>query len=555
MKSVPLLALSLGMVWGVLFALSAQSQDPERDDFTVQIVAQLVLSRGVERIEFGMVPAGGEVDDIIKPRERFVSVSYRSFKWLHSSPIQIPVDPSLQDTGMMAAETDELTVRIVARWREDRHQIEFGLKQLVDGNWGAVQTPRARFFPLDTMRNRWLFSSEVPLEVPGRRSALPPGQMEGDEAAAPHIDSLRCAPSAPQLDERVTCHANLSGGDPDRYSWSGGGSPSSGGGATFTTSFNRSGSHTIRLEASNTAGRDSEIVTVRVVQRVQVPRVDSVSCAPTSPRIGDSVTCWANLSGGAPERYSWSGGGSPRSGNGQTFMTTFDSSGTQRIRVDVSNSAGSDSATTTVSVASRSNPPQVLSISCSQPTQASVTEWRVDCTANIGGGEPNSYSWSSSGSPASGSQASYSTWFEIGDDGRHTIRLTVSNGDGSGQGSRTVTIPYTAPVEPKPIRIASVSCHRVGQTSQYECSVQYSGDVTSYRWSVRGGSGILYSAGVIPSFWVELPTTLRSDFIVRVEACGGTGNYDYAEYKIAARTTNFDASPAPPPALPAINCS
>ena len=91
-------------------------------------------------------------------------------------------------------------------------------------------------------------------------------------------------------------------------------------------------------------------------------------------------------------------------------------------------------------------PPEVRSISC-QPSRPAVDE-RVECTASLSGGAPDSYAWS--GGDTSGSSATYRTSFSTS--GSKTVRLTVRNSAGSDSDRTTLTVP-----EPPPV-IDSISC-------------------------------------------------------------------------------------------------
>ena len=60
------------------------------------------------------------------------------------------------------------------------------------------------------------------------------------------------------------------------------------------------------------------------------------------------VLCEATLSGGAAVSWDWSGG--ETSSNLYVYRTRFDSAGEDTISVTVSNAAGSDSASRTITV-------------------------------------------------------------------------------------------------------------------------------------------------------------------------------------------------------------
>ena len=160
------------------------------------------------------------------------------------------------------------------------------------------------------------------------------------------IDSVSCTPSAPTVDESVTCTATLSGGAPSSYAWSGG--SDNGDGDSYTTSFTEAGEHTVSLTVTNSAGSDTESTTVSVEETLQAPLIDGINCTPSSPAAGEEITCIAGLSGGAPQSYQWRAGSS--SGDGETHTTSFSKAGEYAVSLTVTNSAGSDTKSTTLIV-------------------------------------------------------------------------------------------------------------------------------------------------------------------------------------------------------------
>ena len=287
----------------------------------------------------------------------------------------------------------------------------------------------------------------------------------------PEIIDISCSPFQPEVGANVTCEPLLRGGEPTDYSWSGG--DSNGSSRDYRTSFSTAGDKRVSLTVRNSAGSDSDSTFVTVIE--VRPEIDSISCSPSSPSVNDNVTCTANLSRGTPTSYSWSGGAS--SGSGATYRTSFSDSGTQRVHLAVSNSAGSDSGSTTVIVGPP--PPVVNSVSCS-PSSTTVNA-SVTCAASLSGGTPTSYSWS--GGASSGSSARYSTSFSSL--GSKTVSLTVSNSAGSDSGLTTVIVGTPPPV------VNSVNCPSSATVNaSVTCTASLSGGTpTSYSWSGGASSG------------------------------------------------------------------
>ena len=204
---------------------SATAQEGAASAVDGRIVAQR-LADG--RTEFGWLPTGG---DRVLPRSRYFPSDAEVGRWLNSSPIEI--------NGAAIG-------RINARLLDDG-RIEFAFTP-TDAD---RILPRVRRFPATAVVNRWLRSSVI--------RVLPP-----PASSPPRIDSISCLPASPGVDQEVTCTANVSGGEPQTYLWSGGASGSSE--STYTTNFISGSSRTISLTVANATGHDSLSVAVGLGQ-------------------------------------------------------------------------------------------------------------------------------------------------------------------------------------------------------------------------------------------------------------------------------------------------
>lgn len=263
------------------------------------------------------------------------------------------------------------------------------------------------------------------------------------QAAA--IDNISCSSYSPDINEAITCSANLSGGEPDFYTWRGGGDPPGGNDATFTTTFASAGERTISLRVQNIVGEDSATASVNVRGPLREPVLEGISCNPNQPTVGDKITCSAILSGGPPTTYDWGtwGQGNPATGTGETFQTTFATHGNQDVSLQVSNEYGqSIFHSLNIVVLEPPQAPVIDSLSC-EPEPAEVGEL-VICTATLSGGDPVTYAWGG-GSPNGGGAigVTYTTLFrETGD---QTVRFTVINQGGEDSDTTTVTVRPAAP--------------------------------------------------------------------------------------------------------------
>ena len=355
---------------------------------------------------------------------------------------------------------------------------------------------------------RWAGSKTVSLtvrNVAGRDTESITVNVPAQQA--PVIDSISCSPASPIADHSVTCTATLSGGVPASYAWSSGGRGTPGISAEFNTLFRSTGSQTVSLTVTNSAGSDTDSISFTVSDAV--PVIDSVRCTPASPTVDQSVTCRAVLIYGYNASFAWSGGASSssstRSGNTAIYNTSFSSAGSQTVSVTATNAAGSDTDSVTVTVAAAAvQAPVVDSVSCS-PASPKVSD-AVTCTATLSGGTPASYSWS--GGSSSGSSATYNTSFSSS--GSKTVSLTVTNASGSNSGSTTVTVAAAATVS-APV-IDSISCSPASPTvnQSVSCTATLSGGApTSYSWSggTSSGSSAAYNTSLTGSTAVSLTVT------------------------------------------------
>ena len=320
---------------------------------------------------------------------------------------------------------------------------------------------------------------------------------------APAIDSISCAPSSPQVDQDVTCRAELSGGTPTTWAWDNPQEGLSGSNIPFFTLFRSEGDKTISLTVSNAAGSEKKSITVTVESAepaLQAPIIDSISCTPSSPEVDGTVTCTANTSGGDVASWSWSGGAS--SGNSESYRTSFSSAGGKTVSLSVTNDGGSDTDSTTVTVeAAQPDEPTVQapvidSISCA-PSSPRVND-NVTCRAELGGGTPTTWAWDNPQEGLRGGNIPFFTLFRS--TGNKAISLTVSNAGGSDTESITVTVESSEPVVQAPV-IDSISCTPSSPEAgaAVTCTASISGGAAAF-WSWSGGASSSRSESYSTSF-------------------------------------------------------
>ena len=521
-------ALLLAALIGSLgIGQTAAQSGPGEEQISIRIVAR---NADNDRVELGLIEDGRSAAGAILPSARFLSWAIVDAAdvtgWRYSSAVEI-------GGGERSA-----TVRIAARGlRGDR--IEFGLQRRgADGEWSDLPAPQSRFFTRATTHTRWLRSSPIQVAADPPPAGQSPGPVAVVTEQAPAIDAVNCEPDAPAVGETITCSADLEGGEPDSWAWSGGGDPAEGDEANFTTSFDSVGDQTISLTVANTLG-DASASTTLIIQEapadeeLQAPVIDAVSCKPTAPVVDETVTCSASLSGGAPASWAWQTANG--SGADADHSTSFSKAGDYAVSLTVTNAAGSADASITLTVFDELQPPAINGIDCA-PSSPVVGE-DVTCTAALSGGSPASWAWSDDDG-GSGDGDSYTTSFsEAGD---YTVSLTVANDAGDATQSTTVAVQEPPPPPPT---IDSLSCSaQLDGVVRCSAVVGNDGPPVSYAWSGGGDPATGSNADFVTSFDSVGDRTIS----LTVSNDGGSASDS---------TTVAVAQAIQPPALNGINCS
>jgi serine/threonine protein kinase len=181
-----------------------------------------------------------------------------------------------------------------------------------------------------------------------RPSSTPSGQT------APSISSLGCSPTSVKMGDSVSCSPSISGTVTSR-SWSAsGGSPSTGSGSSFSTSFSSTGQKVVTLQACNvsacSASQQGISVSSGTTAGPSAPSISSLGCSPTTVDVGQNVSCSPSVSGTVTSRTWTASGGSPSSGSGSSFSTSYGTSGSKTITLKACNGSACDTASQTVSV-------------------------------------------------------------------------------------------------------------------------------------------------------------------------------------------------------------
>ena len=346
--------------------------------------------------------------------------------------------------------------------------------------------------------------------------------------------SLTCSPSTQTVNVNQAANLSASGGN-GTYNWSAfGGSPSSGSGGSFATSYSVSGLRTVTV----TSGGQSAQCTVNVQHTIVPPP----TCAPAvqDANVGDSVNFTAT---GGDGTFTWNAPGADiTSGSGDVFDTSYSVSGTRFVTVT---SAGR-TAQCRVNVHTVQTPPPV----CSPASQNANVGDSVNFTAT--GGDGMNYTWNAfDGAPSSGTGPDFSTSY--GNSG--TKIVTVTSGGRSSQcrvyvQTNTTNLSCTAS-QSSAMPGAYVNFYATGGNGSYNWNA-FSGNPTygsgsnfttqfngiGYQTVTVNSGGQTATCGVTiqqnyyPQYPTCSPSTQNANIgqPVSFYGSGGTGNYSWNAY-------------------------
>src|SRR5207249_3426280 len=204
------------------------------------------------------------------------------------------------------------------------------------------------------------------------------------------------------------------------FAWTAtGGSPASGTGATLSTTYNVKGSYTVSVTITDANAKTATASATIAIS----PLTLSVTIAgPTTGGLNAPLTFTAAGSGGTtPYTFAWTAtGGTPSSGTGASFSTTYSTKGSQLISVTATDAAGA-TATNSATVAIS---PLALTTDFTFPSSITPGTAATFTATTSGGTTPYTYAWTfGDGATGTGNPAShtYSTT------GPFTVTLTVTD--------------------------------------------------------------------------------------------------------------------------------
>jgi len=251
--------------------------------------------------------------------------------------------------------------------------------------------------------------------------------------------SFTYSPASPTIGAQVTFTATASGGtSPYSFDWNFGDN-STAQGNPVSHSYTKAGSYNVALTVRDSAAPTPNTQTMTNPVSVSPTPLSLSVSGPSTATTGSPVAFTATASGGtAPYTFAWTAtGGSPSSGGGSSFTTTFNAAGTFVV-----------SATVTDAISQTSNASQQIAISAPiPPLSASFTYspssplpvLPVTFTGSATGGtQPYSFTWDfGDGSAITGQSVSHSYLLP----GNYLVTLTVTDATGqSAKASQTVPV-------------------------------------------------------------------------------------------------------------------
>lgn len=386
-----------------------RSQDSSMSDKIELAIAARIDDRG--RVEFGVIPPGGQASDSELPSARFlpIDVVQSQTSWRSSSPVHL---------SFPGQDPNRVTVRVAARGTGDG-TVEFALQMQDDaGNWGSRLSPSRRMLPFSVPVGRWFRSTTVTLDF------SPP---------APVINEIHCSPGSPRVGDRLTCRADVTG-DVSGYAWIAGGGIDSGSGSSFSTSFPSAGRWSIQLTVEGPGGSNAMTRHLSVHPALP-PVVEAIICSPAEIFIGEPVTCRARVRGVAAD-FSWDFPDNVQLNSKEPFTIQLPAEGSYRIAVIASGPGGDSMEHETVLQVM--GPPRINEVDC-LPKAPDVGE-TITCTASVTDSNVG-YQWSTTDSTSTGTEPVFQTSFDRAGGQIVTLRIVGRAGDDASFDSISVGRP------------------------------------------------------------------------------------------------------------------
>ncbi len=325
----------------------------------------------------------------------------------------------------------------------------------------------------------------------------------GDDVELPPVADFTFDRSTIEAGESVSFVSQTTG-EPTSLIWDfGDGGNADGEGAVHQ--FTRPGAYLVTLTATNEAGSTSASTTITVVEAVVAPVASIGRVASTLVEVGQTLT-FTSTSSNDPTTLRWDFGDGVRA-SGSTARHSWTAPGVYRVRLTVSNSAGSDDAVIDITVEPALEPPIArLAQSSSEVVAGDLIRF-----SSLSVNEPARLVWNfGDGNTARGVEVSH-RWEEAG---TYTVTLRAINAAGDDRISTTVTI--REPVAP-PVAGFGLNMSEAGIGESIQFTDASTPEPTAWLWDF--GDGATSTSRNPTHSWSEAGT-----YIVKVTASNEGGS-------------------------------
>ena len=315
-----------------------------------------------------------------------------------------------------------------------------------------------------------------------------------------------------------------------------------GGLRTFNYQFNQVGNFTIRLKTSNTAGETSDIVRVRVNQKIIAP-VAIIENASQKTIFTKESILFKSISTGKIDNYKWEilNDSNPSqiiaNSSNESFNYQFNTIGNFTTKLSTSNTAGTSISTVKVEVIEKVIITKPITI-IENPDNQTIYKEDFLLFKSISTGKIDDYKWeiSNDSNPSRivANSVNESFNYQFNTIGDFTIKLTTTNT--AGESSNLVQVRVNEKL-PKPTsKIQNTDNQSIFTKESIRFTSNSTGTIDSYTWEIYNNSNpsVVIKSSKTESFSYQFNET--GDFTIKLKAGNSAGETsDFIQVTVTER--------------------